>query len=756
MSRSYILAGLILLATAVSSVAAIFVRIPGVPGDAKASGYDDGNWSLVRAGTYGVERSLEDSGKGGTEDINIGVGDLLPIGVVMDFGIAAPKLMQFAINGNAVGVVELHVVEFVKEKPVVQSIILLERAFVKNCAVDGYENVRALVTAEFIYNKITVTNRHPDPRDPGRTFETSTFWDVVKGEGSFQEGQLNAPPVLTVAGSASLAEGGLVILPIRLSDPDGPAAAITLSAKSGNTTLIPDANVTFEGGGGPRTMRIRGVFGQSGSTQITVTAREGGNTVQKVVNVTVNPANQAPKIAVIEKQETEMGVATVVLLNVSDADHAVADLTIKASSDNAALVPDTGLVALFENGNWNLMVVPAEGKIGMASVTVTATDLAGAKAERNFLLNVRSAQNRPPQNIVLEPATVAENSAEGTVVGTLSAQDPEGDTPISFRLTPPNHPLFKLDGTSLVVREGALLDFEAKASEMVTVIATDSRNAGSHRDLTINLVNVNEAPRVLIGAARPVASGELVSLPRVIVTDPDAGTNEVEVELSVMHGTLHLNGGALTVSGNGTGRVTARGVQGLLHGVLATLQYQSNQGYGGPESLMVTADDLGHSGAGDAQRTSAVAAFLVEGGEDPVDEWLSEHFTPEQLSDPEIGGLFGDADGDGLVNLAEYKRGKDPLNGKDAEDDLEVGVVEADEERYLQISFDRLPDAADPRTTMEVEIATDLSEWKSGAAVLRVIEVKPLENGLERVMIRAEVAQSVEPKQFLRFVFSRR
>lgn len=756
MSRAHILAGLIFLVTAASSTtAAIFVRIPGVPGDVKAAGYDDGTWSVVRAGTYGVDRSLEDSGKGGTEDINIGVGKLLPIGVVMDFGIAAPSLMQFAINGNALDVVEMHAVDLVDDRLELRSIILLERAFVKRCALNGFRNGRALIDAEFFYNKISITNRVTDPSNPKRTIDTRTTWDVVKGVGSYEEGQLNAPPVVTMASSIAFPEGGSVRVPIRLRDPDGPAAGISLSASSANTVLIPDDHITFEGEGDSRIMRLRGAAGQSGIVQVTVMARESGNDVRKVITVTVRPGNRVPQIAAIDKQDTEPGVATFVTLSISDADHPVADLTVEATSDNPTLVPGTGLVPLFENGHWTLQVRPVEGQTGMASITVRATDPAGASSEAAFILEVASKENRPPGNIVLEPSRVAENSPEGTVVGSLTAQDPDGDTPLSFRMVPADHPLFKLDGDTIVVREGAVLNFEAKASERVTVIVTDSRNASSHRELDISLVNVNEAPNVRIGAAQSIPSGELVSLPRVIVTDPDAGTNEVEVRLSVMHGAIHLNAGELTVSGNGTGRVTVRGVQGLLHGVLATLQYRSNEGYGGPESLMVTADDLGHSGAGEAQQGSAAVAFVVEGANDPVEDWRRDHFTAEQWSDPKVGGLFGDADGDGLVNLAEYKRGKDPFK-KDSDDDLEVKVMEVEGDRYLQISFDRLPDAVDPRTTMQVEIATDLSAWKSGEAVLSVIEVKALENGLERVTMQAEVAQSVEPKQFLRFVFSRR
>ena len=57
--------------------ASIFVRIPGVPGDVKADGYDQGTAFTADSFSFGVEREMKESGeKGGTADMNIGVGEL--------------------------------------------------------------------------------------------------------------------------------------------------------------------------------------------------------------------------------------------------------------------------------------------------------------------------------------------------------------------------------------------------------------------------------------------------------------------------------------------------------------------------------------------------------------------------------------------------------------------------------------------------------------------------------------------------------
>ena len=55
--------------------AAIYVKIPDIKGDVTTEGYE--GWFTADSFSFGVEREMKESGeKGGTEDINIGVGEL--------------------------------------------------------------------------------------------------------------------------------------------------------------------------------------------------------------------------------------------------------------------------------------------------------------------------------------------------------------------------------------------------------------------------------------------------------------------------------------------------------------------------------------------------------------------------------------------------------------------------------------------------------------------------------------------------------
>ena len=62
----------------------ILVHIDDVPGDCKLAGYEkksdkgeDSGWFVADSFTFGVQREMKESSeKGGTEDINIGLGEL--------------------------------------------------------------------------------------------------------------------------------------------------------------------------------------------------------------------------------------------------------------------------------------------------------------------------------------------------------------------------------------------------------------------------------------------------------------------------------------------------------------------------------------------------------------------------------------------------------------------------------------------------------------------------------------------------------
>jgi Ca2+-binding RTX toxin-like protein len=99
---------------------------------------------------------------------------------------------------------------------------------------------------------------------------------------------VNDAPTVTVAARGTCGtndHSGTINLTV--GDIDSAATALTLSATSSNTTLVPNGNIVFGGSGTARTMNVSAVDGRSGTATLTVTVGDGQNsgTVEVAVRV---------------------------------------------------------------------------------------------------------------------------------------------------------------------------------------------------------------------------------------------------------------------------------------------------------------------------------------------------------------------------------------------------------------------------------------------------------------------------------------
>lgn len=138
----------------------IYVRIQGVPGDVPTKGYDDGNWFAADSFGFGIDRELRETGaRGGTADINIGVGELQECTISKSMDRATTTLAQFAINGNSPGQAEIDFVEVAGETGTAVAYLRykLDRCFVKSWSTSGDADDRPTEELALYFNKIAFT-----------------------------------------------------------------------------------------------------------------------------------------------------------------------------------------------------------------------------------------------------------------------------------------------------------------------------------------------------------------------------------------------------------------------------------------------------------------------------------------------------------------------------------------------------------------------------------------------------------------------
>jgi len=192
--------------------------------------------------------------------------------------------------------------------------------------------------------------------------------------------------------------------------------------------------------------------------------------------------------------------------------------------------------------------------------------------------------NIAPEDLALSGDDVLENAAAGTVVGTLSATDANGDG-LSYTLSDDADGLFALvteNGVTRLVTTAAF-DHEAKASHDVTVTVSDGKGGETTKTFTIAVTDRDEAP-VDIALSNTVMSesartGSLVGT--LSATDPEGGA----ITWSLASAVGNDNGQfALKTNADGTVSVVLK----------STLDHENSKAgapAGGLYSLVVNATD---------------------------------------------------------------------------------------------------------------------------------------------------------------------
>ncbi len=135
----------------------ILVRIDEIPGDSKIDGFE--KYFTAESFGFGVERELLDSGKAGTADVNIGVGELQECTISKSMDSASTALAKKAISGSSCGTADIKFVESITRDGnamfnIVYLCYKLDNVFIKSWSTSGDGDDRPTEDVAIWYNKI--------------------------------------------------------------------------------------------------------------------------------------------------------------------------------------------------------------------------------------------------------------------------------------------------------------------------------------------------------------------------------------------------------------------------------------------------------------------------------------------------------------------------------------------------------------------------------------------------------------------------
>ncbi|MBL8814266.1 MAG: cadherin domain-containing protein, partial [Planctomycetaceae bacterium] len=204
-----------------------------------------------------------------------------------------------------------------------------------------------------------------------------------------------------------------------------------------------------------------------------------------------------------------------------------------------SLNPSTGQLSVANTALLNFESTPAY------TLFVTVSDGSGTSVPEFVTVQIQDV-NEAPSLFVMSAYVVAENSANGTIVGSVASADPDPADTITYSLVGASASSpFTIDSVTGVisVNNTALLNFEVSPAISLTVRATDSGGLFTEQVISVTLLNLNEAPTSLVMTGGTVAENSAAgtAVGRMTGADPDAGATLMYVLLDSAGGRFVIN-----------------------------------------------------------------------------------------------------------------------------------------------------------------------------------------------------------------------
>jgi Ca2+-binding RTX toxin-like protein len=294
------------------------------------------------------------------------------------------------------------------------------------------------------------------------------FGAALKGS-SVTEDALNGTLVGTVAGFDF---DSSATLNYSLADNAGPFA---INASTGAITVANGVALDYE---------------TATTHQIAVrTADQSGHVFETTFTIAVADIPDGPAGATLSgngvEENAANGTAVGTVIGFDADPHAVLSYAlINNAGGRFAINPSTGAVIL-ANGPLDYETAHSH------AITVRMTDQNGHASDQTLAINVINV-NETPTGAALSGGTVAENSPNGAVVGTVTGIDPDAGTVFSYALTDNAGGRFAINsGTGqLTVADGLHLDYEAASAHGIVVRVADQAGLSVNRAFTIQIANV--------------------------------------------------------------------------------------------------------------------------------------------------------------------------------------------------------------------------------------------------------------------------
>ncbi|MEO0604220.1 MAG: Ig-like domain-containing protein [Myxococcota bacterium] len=269
-----------------------------------------------------------------------------------------------------------------------------------------------------------------------------------------------------------------------------------------------------------------------------------------VVDVRILPDNDAPVAQDLGPLFVRTGgtLASQLLGQDVDGDALTWSLTAEAQGGDVVVEPLTG----------EFVYTPDEGFEGVDTFSVVASD--GALQSEKGVVTLEVFANEAPILVGMGPLVTAEDQI---VTANVVGFDPDGDPMLFVVATPPLHGNVTLSGVTGAFAYTPAPDFNG--ADEFELVATDGILDSAPLLIDVEVTPVNDAP-FLAPAQLTVHAGQTGSVALTVV-DPEGDATTLTIVVEPQHGSASITPGS------------------------PTLTYTPDDGYTGPDTLVVDASD---------------------------------------------------------------------------------------------------------------------------------------------------------------------
>ncbi len=355
---------------------------------------------------------------------------------------------------------------------------------------------------------------------------------------------VNEPPsVLFSDPEPSVVEdagAGVTIGTVTVSDPDNDDGqdlqSHSVKVYPGTATSDPESTL-FEMSGSDLVTKTS-LAGQSvADYEVTIVAKETGSSPlqgSKTITIDVDFLPDPPTIAEINDVTIPEGSApTTLVLDISDPDTDLSDLTVTAVSQNISTIPnnDASYLATAFNAienQWELTFKPFSDAEASVEIKVTVKDPDDLIDDTEFWVHI-NADNDPPSavNFVGNPVnSVTEGISNQIEIGTLAISD---DGPGSNSLSVDIPAQFEIINSRLYIKNEVELDHEGlNGSLTVEIRVTDlTLGPGPHATLSHTVAILDADPTVTLIGVLPSVDEALEEDGSVVASAIDVATIQI-------------------------------------------------------------------------------------------------------------------------------------------------------------------------------------------------------------------------------------